>query len=181
MLSFSRVSNLPDDLPDWIRAEASVKRHAAAVREAAITSIIVDGRAIDGFDPSKHEYTAQVDNIDHWTASADFDKSTGMGVTIHKDHDKATITATSADGLTKSTYTLKVSEKPLTLNRAGIDGATVEGLASTGADTASMISVVAVLLAAGVACLAAGLTRRLHRGKRDDAPSDDGTGVQDAE
>ncbi len=31
MLSFSRVSNLPDDLPDWIRAEASVKRHAAAV------------------------------------------------------------------------------------------------------------------------------------------------------
>ncbi|MDF4073230.1 hypothetical protein PIG54_04155 [Bifidobacterium adolescentis] len=32
MLSFSRVSNLPD----WIRAEASVKRHAAAVREAAV-------------------------------------------------------------------------------------------------------------------------------------------------
>lgn len=32
MLSFSRVSNLPDDLPDWIRAEASVKRHAAAAR-----------------------------------------------------------------------------------------------------------------------------------------------------
>ena len=35
-LSFSRVSNLPDDLPDWIRAEASAKRHAAAVREAAV-------------------------------------------------------------------------------------------------------------------------------------------------
>lgn len=99
-----------------------------------------------------------------------------MGVTIHKDRTKATITATSADGLTKATYTLKVSEKPLTLNRAGTDGATVEGLASTGANTASMISVVAVLLAAGVACLAAGLTRRLHRGKRDDAPSDDGAG-----
>lgn len=32
--SFSRVSGLPDDLPDWIRAEASVKRRAAAVREA---------------------------------------------------------------------------------------------------------------------------------------------------
>lgn len=152
-----------------------------ATHEAAITAIIVDGRAIDGFDPSKHEYTAQVDNIDHWTASADFDKSTGMGVTIHKDHDRATITATSADGLTKATYTLRVSEKPLTLNRAGTDGTVVEGLASTGANTASMISVVAVLLAAGVACLAAGLTRRLHRGKRDEAPSDDGTGVQDAE
>lgn len=31
-LSFSRVS----DLPDWIKAEASAKRHAAAVREAAV-------------------------------------------------------------------------------------------------------------------------------------------------
>ena len=30
-LSFSRVSNLPDDLPDWIKAEASAKRRAAAV------------------------------------------------------------------------------------------------------------------------------------------------------
>ena len=25
MLSFSRVSNLPDDLPDWIRAEDNVR------------------------------------------------------------------------------------------------------------------------------------------------------------
>lgn len=41
MLSFSRVSNLPDDLPDWIRAEASVKRHAAAVREAAVREAAV--------------------------------------------------------------------------------------------------------------------------------------------
>ena len=31
-LSFSHVS----DLPDWIKAEASAKRHAAAVREAAV-------------------------------------------------------------------------------------------------------------------------------------------------
>lgn len=31
-LSFSRVS----DLPDWIKAEASAKRHAAAVREATV-------------------------------------------------------------------------------------------------------------------------------------------------
>ena len=31
-LSFSCVS----DLPDWIKAEASAKRHAAAVREAAV-------------------------------------------------------------------------------------------------------------------------------------------------
>ena len=35
-LSFSRVSDLPDDLPDWVRAEESVKRRAAVVREAAV-------------------------------------------------------------------------------------------------------------------------------------------------
>ncbi len=35
-LSFSRVSDLPEGLPDWIKAEASVKRRAAAVREAAV-------------------------------------------------------------------------------------------------------------------------------------------------
>lgn len=36
VLSFSRVSNLPEGLPDWVRAEESVKRRAAAVREAAV-------------------------------------------------------------------------------------------------------------------------------------------------
>mgnify|MGYP007005150314 CR=1 FL=1 len=35
VLSFSRVSGLPEGLPDWVRAEESVKRRAAAVREAA--------------------------------------------------------------------------------------------------------------------------------------------------
>ena len=35
VLSFSRVSDLPEGLPDWVRAEESVKRRDAAVREAA--------------------------------------------------------------------------------------------------------------------------------------------------
>lgn len=41
-LSFSRVS----DLPDWIKAEASAKRHAAAVREAAVL-LEAEGVAVD--------------------------------------------------------------------------------------------------------------------------------------
>ena len=36
VLSFSRVSNLSEGLPDWVRAEESVKRRAAVVREAAV-------------------------------------------------------------------------------------------------------------------------------------------------
>lgn len=41
-LSFSRVF----DLPDWIKAEASAKRHAAAVREAAVL-LEASGVAVD--------------------------------------------------------------------------------------------------------------------------------------
>ncbi|RHA92630.1 XRE family transcriptional regulator [Bifidobacterium bifidum] len=41
-LSFSRVSNLPD----WIKAEASAKRRAAAVREAAVL-LEAEGVAVD--------------------------------------------------------------------------------------------------------------------------------------
>lgn len=44
--SFSRVSNLPDGLPDWIKAEASAKRRAAAVREAAVL-LEAEGVAVD--------------------------------------------------------------------------------------------------------------------------------------
>ena len=43
MLSFSRVSNLPEWLPDWVRAEASVKRRAAALLEAEDVAVIVAG------------------------------------------------------------------------------------------------------------------------------------------
>lgn len=42
VLSFSRVS----DLPDWVRAEESVKRRAAAVREAAVL-LEAEGVAVD--------------------------------------------------------------------------------------------------------------------------------------
>lgn len=36
VLSFSRVSDLSEGMPDWVRAEESVKRRAAVVREAAV-------------------------------------------------------------------------------------------------------------------------------------------------
>lgn len=36
VLSFSRVSDLSEGLPDWVRAEESVKRRVAVVREAAV-------------------------------------------------------------------------------------------------------------------------------------------------
>ena len=44
VLSFSRVSDLPEGLPDWV--EESVKRRAAAVREAAVL-LEAEGVAVD--------------------------------------------------------------------------------------------------------------------------------------
>lgn len=46
VLSFFRVSDLPEGLPDWVRAEESVKRRAAAVREAAVL-LEAEGVAVD--------------------------------------------------------------------------------------------------------------------------------------
>lgn len=45
VLSFSRVSDLPEGL-HWVRAEESVKRRAAAVREAAVL-LEAEGVAVD--------------------------------------------------------------------------------------------------------------------------------------
>lgn len=136
-----------------------------ATHEASITGIIVDGTPIGGFDPAKHEYETLVDNIEHWTVTADFDKTTGMGVTIHKDRDHATITAVSADGLVGTTYTLKVGERPLP--GAGADGATVDALAETGAAADGPLLALAGLIALGLAAVfARSSMRRRHAGER---------------
>lgn len=145
-----------------------------ATHRATVTGISVDGKPVPGFDQSKHEYDVQVDNIDHWTATADFDKTSGMGVTIHKEKTRATIAATSADGLTRATYTVNVKERPL-LNGNGHDGATVDGLAHTGSDATGLIVAAVGLLGAGIACaIAAALARLRRKPRHDDTAGDRG-------
>ena len=52
-LSFSRVSNLPDDLPDWIKAEASAKRRACVRRDSARACPSSYPRGGSGISPTR--------------------------------------------------------------------------------------------------------------------------------
>lgn len=136
-----------------------------ATHRASVTGIQVDNRPIDGFDPARHEYAVQVDNLDHWTVSAQFDRMSGMGVSVHKERDRATVTAVSADGLVRETYTLTVSQRTPDAN-GGTDGATLgQGrLASTGASAGGPLAALAAFLTGGLALSAwRGIDRRSRR------------------
>lgn len=125
---------------------------------AALTGIKVDGKAVDGFDPSKTEYSVQVADPTQYVVTPQFDKMTGMSVSTHKTDTEAVITATSADGLEKAVYTLHVSKEPL--------------LASTGVRVGIVAAVVAVLAAIAAAFGIA--SRRKGRTEQEDEPPTDG-------
>lgn len=111
-----------------------------ATHRATVTGISVDGKPIPGFDQSKHDYSVAVDNIDHWTASA--------------------------DGLVKTSYTVTVHER--LLGGSGEDGQTVDGLAHTGSDASGLLVAEVGLLVAGIACAIAAAVARLRRKPRHD-------------
>lgn len=103
---------------------------------AALTGVKVDGKAVDGFDPSKTEYSVQVADPTQYVVTPQFDKMTGMSVSTHKTDTEAVITATSADGLEKAVYTLHVSKAPLLAStgvRAGVVAAGAAVLAALAA------------------------------------------------
>lgn len=132
-----------------------------ATHKAQLDMILVDNKPIDGFDPAKTTYTVKVDNPEHWVASARFDKTSGMAVSVHKDGAKAVLTATSADGLASRAYTVNVVQRPSAKGAKGTDGTTLdEGrLASTGVNAVNPILAVIGLLTAGVTMLGASLRR----------------------
>ena len=118
----------------------------AATHKATLDGILIDNKRIGGFDPSKTEYSAQVANLDHWTAGAAFDKDSGMSVTIHKERAKATLTATSADGLVSRVYVVNLTQAPIA--GRGTDG--VGLLSKTGSSVIPAMTAMAAALLAGV-------------------------------
>lgn len=108
-----------------------------ATSRARLTAVMVDNVRLPDFDPSRFDYRARVNDLDHWTVGVDFDKLSGMSVTIHKEREQATITAVSADGLHSAVYMLDVEA-------TGGVGTDAVLLASTG----SGVSVLAVLMLA---------------------------------
>lgn len=130
-----------------------------ATHTADITGIIVDGQPIGGFDPATGTYTVDADPND-WTLAADWDRTTGMTVTVDKHGGTGTITATSADGLVTRTWTVTATRNPLTLVQAAVR----DRLPETGANVMGALGAMMALLAAAGATL---LARRRHamRGK----------------
>lgn len=119
---------------------------------AGLTGIRVDGRDVKGFSPETREYTVAVADPTQYVVSPQFDRMTGMSVSTHKTDSTATVTATSADGLVRAVYTLRIVK------------ATVgSALAETGATVGVIAAVVALFAAAGVA-----LARLARRRDADD-------------
>lgn len=121
------VNVLAPDGATFAQHTYTVTYITAATHKAQLTGILVDGTAVNGFDPAKHEYAASVNDPDEWMVSPQYDKVSGMTVSTEKKGADATITVTSGDGLVKTTYSLTVTRKPF-----GGNGNNALGLASTG-------------------------------------------------
>lgn len=121
------VNVLAPDGSTFAQHTYTVTYITAATHKAQLTGILVDGTAVKGFDPARHEYNASVNDPDEWMVSPQYDKASGMTVSTEKKGADATITVTSGDGLVKTTYSLTVTRKPF-----GGNGNNALGLASTG-------------------------------------------------
>jgi hypothetical protein len=113
---------------------------------AALTGLSVDGKPVEGFDPSRTDYTVTVADLETWTVVPSYDKTSGASVVTHKDGDTATVTITSADGLVTRVYTIHAV---LAASARGADGT----LAHTGAAVAAPALAGLGLLGAGLATL----------------------------
>lgn len=156
------VSVLAADHETYGSTTLHVTYITAETNAAYLTGIKVDGKAIDGFDPSKTEYSVQVADPTQYVVTPQFDKMTGMSVSTHKTNSEAVVTATSADGLEKAVYTVHVSKAPL--------------LASTGV-CAGIAAAVVVVLAAIAAALGLA-SRRKGKAEQEDEPAETDGGTK---
>lgn len=152
------VNVLAPDGSTFAQHTYTVTYITAATHKAQLTGILVDGTAVNGFDPAKHEYAASVNDPDEWMVSPQYDKASGMTVSTEKKGADATITVTSGDGLVKTTYKVHVTRKPF-----GGNGNNALGLASTGVGGGTVAFLSMVLMAMGTVL---GLVaRRRQRGR----------------
>ncbi|MCH3974405.1 MAG: cadherin-like beta sandwich domain-containing protein [Bifidobacterium tibiigranuli] len=159
------LSILAPDGVTFARHTYTVTYLTEATHRVSVTGILVDNKEISGFDPSRHEYDATVETLDHWTVNATFDKTSGMSITIHKEHAQAVITAVSADGLTRETYTVRVHVAAI---GAGENGA-VQGaeLANTGSNVRLPLFAAIGGTIIGLLLLGVGVLRRRRSGKEE--------------
>lgn len=139
------VSVLSPDGATFTQHDYTVTYITAITHKAELTGIAVDGKLINGFTPDKTSYEVAVDNPDKWTVVGQYDKDTGMNITINKNGADATLTVTSGDGLASKDYKIHATKKPF----GGAGTAGVSDLAQTGVNTGIIGIVIVVLLAVG--------------------------------
>lgn len=139
------VSVLSPDGVTFTQHDYTVTYITAATHKAELTGISVDGKLINGFDPDKTSYEVAVDNPDKWTVVGQYDKDSGMSITINKNGADATLTVTSGDGLVSKDYKIHATKKPF----GGAGTAGVSDLAQTGVNTGIIGIVIVALLAVG--------------------------------
>lgn len=139
------VSVLSPDGATFTQYDYTVTYITAITHKAELTGIAVDGKLINGFTPDKTSYEVAVDNPDKWTVVGQYDKDSGMSITINKNGADATLTVTSGDGLASKDYKIHATKKPF----GGAGTAGVSDLAQTGVNTGIIGLVIIVLAAAG--------------------------------
>lgn len=162
------VNVLAPDGATFAQHTYTVTYITAATHKAQLTGILVDGTAVNGFDPAKHEYAASVNDPDEWMVSPQYDKVSGMTVSTEKKGADATITVTSGDGLVKTTYSLTVTRKPF-----GGNGNNALGLASTGVGIGWVGWLIGILAIIGGALGIAAVTRKPKGKATDETPEAD--------
>ena len=169
------VSVLSPDGNTFTQHDYTVTYITAATHKAELTGIAVDGKLINGFAPDKTSYEVAVDNPDKWTVVGQYDKDTGMSITINKNGADATLTVTSGDGLVSKDYKIHVTKKLF----GGAGTAGVGDLAQTGVNT-GIIGLVIIVLAA-VGGLLAVVVRKLGKRKTASQDEDSSDGQSNAE
>lgn len=169
------VSVLSPDGNTFTQHDYTVTYITAATHKAELTGIAVDGKLINGFAPDKTSYEVAVDNPDKWTVVGQYDKDSGMSITINKNGADATLTVTSGDGLVSKDYKVHVTKKLF----GGAGTAGVGDLAQTGVNT-GIIGLVIIVLAA-VGGLLAVVVRKLGKRKTASQDEDSSDGQSNAE
>lgn len=168
------VSVLSPDGNTFTQHDYTVTYITVATHKAELTGIAVDGKLINGFAPDKTSYEVAVDNPDKWTVVGQYDKDSGMSITISGCAD-ATLTVTSGDGLVSKDYKVHVTKKLF----GGAGTAGVSDLAQTGVNT-GIIGLVIIVLAA-VGGLLAVAVKKLGKRKTASQTEESSDGQSNAE
>lgn len=133
--------------PDGVTLGTSTYRAlylTSKTQDATLQGIKVNGKDVEGFDPSEHGYTVSVPDAAKAMVTPVFDRTLGQSVDTKRDGNVVTTSVTSADGLNTVEYKVTLV--------SGV-AAMAKDLAQTGADVALSAAAASALVAAG-----AGLT-----------------------